>query len=101
MPTINKPHRRRKKDTSIEDVERKKIYATKRWKQLRSAKFANSPLCEICLQQGKVTVAEDIHHITSFMSTDDPIKRQYLAYDYDNLMSLCKIHHQEIHNKKH
>lgn len=44
--------------------------------------------------------AEDIHHLTSFMSTDDPQQRLYLAYDFDNLMSLCKRCHQAIHNKR-
>lgn len=101
MPTINKPQRkRRKNDSRIDDIERKKVYSTTRWKKLRAAKFANDPLCEMCRDEGKVTVAEDIHHITSFMSTEDPIQREYLAYDYNNLMSLCKVHHQQVHNKR-
>ena len=61
--------------------------------------FACNPLCELCLQENKTVPAEDIHHIISFMSTDDPQQRLFLAYDYDNLMSLCKQCHQKIHNK--
>ncbi|MGJ1015447.1 HNH endonuclease [Bacteroides salyersiae] len=45
-----------------------------------------------------VTPAEDIHHIVSFMSVDNPDQRIFLAYDFDNLMSLCKKCHQNIHN---
>lgn len=48
----------------------------------------------------KDSPAEDVHHIVSFMSTADPSKRLALAYDYDNLMSLCKVCHQRIHNLK-
>ncbi|WP_278723598.1 HNH endonuclease [Bacteroides finegoldii] len=53
----------------------------------------------MCLKENKTTPAEDIHHIISFMSTDDPVQRAFLAYDYDNLMSLCKKCHQAAHNK--
>lgn len=34
------------------------------------------------------------------MTTTDPDRRAMLAYDYDNLMSLCKECHQQIHNSK-
>ncbi|MCI1681428.1 MAG: HNH endonuclease [Bacteroides sp.] len=53
----------------------------------------------MCEKEGKVTPAEDIHHIVSFMSTDDVYRRKELAYDFNNLMSLCKKCHQKIHNK--
>lgn len=42
--------------------------------------------------------AEDVHHIVSFMTATDPLKRKALAYDYENLQSLCKECHQKIHN---
>ena len=35
-----------------------------------------------------------------FMSTNDSVERKRLAYDYDNLMSLCKQCHQNIHNER-
>lgn len=66
---------------------------------MRELKIAQQPLCEMCLKEGKTTIAEDVHHIESFMSTDDHMRRMALAYDYENLMSICKIHHQMIHNK--
>ena len=43
------------------------------------------------------TPAEDVHHIVSFMTTNDPLQRKSLAYDYDNLMSLCKQMPSEIY----
>lgn len=100
MPTINKPKKKPRKNNGQYDAERRKVYNSERWRKLRAWKFACSPLCEICLSKGAITPAEDIHHIVSFMSTNDPDQRIFLAYDYDNLMSLCKKCHQRIHNEK-
>lgn len=101
MPTINKlKAKQRKNDGDYYDKERRKIYQSERWRRLRAWKFACSPLCELCLKQGKTVPAEDIHHVVSFMTTDDYNQRMTLAYDYDNLMSLCKQCHQKLHNKK-
>lgn len=97
MPTILKP-RKTNKSNSHYDAERRMIYNSRRWQRLRDIKFANDPLCEVCARKGITTPAEDIHHIVSFMSTDDPQQRLWLAYDYSNLMSVCKKCHQNIHN---
>lgn len=99
MPTIYKPKKKYQKNDSQYDAERRKIYNSERWRILRECKFANNPLCEKCLEKGIITPAEDIHHIISFMSVNDKLLRHQLAYDYSNLMSLCKKCHQEIHNK--
>lgn len=58
----------------------------------------DNPLCEVCLANDIITVGEDIHHIISFLSTDDSDKRSNLAYDYNNLQTVCKTCHQKIHN---
>lgn len=99
MPTIYKPKKAKKKENNLYDEERRKIYKSTRWRKLRALKIAEQPLCEMCLKEGKTTIAEDVHHIESFMSTDDKVLRIALAYDYENLMSICKTHHQMIHNK--
>ncbi|WP_294481876.1 HNH endonuclease signature motif containing protein [uncultured Bacteroides sp.] len=101
MPTIYKPKKSQKKnENNFHDAERRKVYNTERWRRLRAWKFACNPLCEMCLKDDKVVPAEDIHHVVSFMSTDDPAQRNFLAYDFDNLMSLCKQCHQRVHNSK-
>jgi len=100
MPTISRPKKTQKKIGDFYDDERRKIYNSERWRRLRAWKFASDPLCEMCLKEDKVVLAEDIHHIVSFMSMDDPEQRISLAYDYENLMSLCKQCHQKVHNKK-
>lgn len=99
MPTIYKPKTAKKKENNLYDEERRKVYQSTRWRKLRELKITQQPLCEMCLAEGKITIAEDVHHIQSFMSTDDKVLRQALAYDYENLMSICKMHHQMIHNK--
>ena len=100
MPTIYKPKKQRNNDGDRLYRERRKVYNTERWKRLRAWKIANNPLCEMCLLKGIVTPAEDVHHMTSFMSTDDPDRRHHLAFDYENLQSICKPCHQSEHNKK-
>lgn len=99
MPTIYKPKKMKQKGNSMYSEDRREIYRTSRWRKLRDLKIAEQPLCEMCLAEGKTTIAEDVHHIQSFMSTTDPVKRKQLAFDYNNLMSICKKHHQMIHNK--
>lgn len=98
MPTINKG--KKEKSKSVNRAERIKVYNSSRWKKLRIAKLMKDPLCEMCLQKGIITAATDSHHKISFLSTDDSNKRLELAFDYDNLMSICKVCHQLIHNGK-
>ncbi len=99
MPTINKPKKTRKNENALRG-ERMEIYNTARWRELRAAKFRANPLCEKCLEEGRVKPTEDIHHKVSFMSVYDRDQRLRLAFDYENLMSLCKQCHQKLHNQE-
>ena len=98
MPTIYKPKRNRPNDGKRK--ERMVIYNSTRWRALRAAKLRDNPLCEMCEKEGIVKPADDVHHIQSFMSTSNPDVRRVLAFDYDNLMSLCDECHSKVHNKK-
>ncbi len=101
MPTIKKLPRRI--NTATPDTERRRerheIYDTQRWRTLRDCKFADQPICERCLERGIVTPADEIHHRVSFMSVPAGSERIALAFDYDNLMSLCRACHQDIHRE--
>jgi len=88
----------RNRQFEMKRKERMKVYNSQKWRSLRDWKLTSDPLCEMCIKHGKTTPTEEIHHITSFMTTDDPIKRTHLAYNYENLMSLCQVCHQKIHN---
>lgn len=98
MPTIHKKKNNQPKRGNNYDADRRKIYNSERWRRLRAWKVICNPLCEECEQQGITTPAEDVHHIVSFMSVDDPNERKRLAYDFTNLESLCKKCHQKEHN---
>ena len=58
------------------------------WKRIRDRHIAQYPLCEMCRQSGKVTPAEEVHHIK-------PLS-QGGTHDENNLMSLCKECHSKI-----
>ena len=94
MPTLNKP--KKQPSRTFNRADRQKVYQSTKWKQLRLAKLLASPLCEICLKQDKIVPAIDIHHIDSFMNYTGT-KRLAKAYDFSNLMSICK----ECHAKEH
>lgn len=98
MPTINKPTKKQK-DYSEKRKIRRSIYDTKKWRDLRKAKLMQNPLCEKCFENGIITPAEDIHHIVSFVDITDNLRRLEIAYDFNNLQSLCKKCHQKIHNQ--
>lgn len=101
MPTIQRIEKKTKKappkNSDMREL-RKKAYQNPQWRKLRDVYIKEHPLCEMCLKEGKVTPAEDIHHKIS------PFKggavNQSLLLDYNNLQSLCKVHHQLVHNSK-
>lgn len=100
MPTIKRLKKRTRSIDTFKDAERHRFYGTRRWARMRALKLAITPLCEMCARHDVVRAAEDVHHIVSFMSSDDPAQRIYLFYDFGNLMSLCKECHGKIHTSR-
>ena len=100
MPTINKLKRHNKpcndnKKNGNDRKIRQSYYRTTEWKKLRSAKLQEHPLCELCNE----ALAEDVHHIISFMSVSDEMGKMTLFYDPANLMALCRKCHNKMHQK--
>jgi 5-methylcytosine-specific restriction protein A len=60
------------------------------WKRIRDRYIREHPLCERCLEEGRVTIAEEVHHIL-------PLSRGGTSSP-DNLMSLCRSCHNKIHH---
>ena len=58
------------------------------WRRIRDSFMASHPLCEQCSAEGRVTPAEEVHHIVPLANggTHDPA----------NLMALCKACHSTI-----
>lgn len=94
MPTLKKA--RKEPIRQVNKENRYQIYQSAKWKKLRSAKLMSQPLCEICLEKGLVTPAIDVHHKDSFTNYSGAM-RLYKAYSFDNLLSVCKKCHSELH----
>ncbi|MEE3416812.1 MAG: HNH endonuclease signature motif containing protein [Prevotella sp.] len=110
MPTLNKPKKKRIYAKNERNSEIANIYNSKQWKDLRNLYLLEHPLCEKCLEQGKVSgtnlsgtkvsATEEIHHIRKISSGRNEKEMKEIAYDYGNLMALCKECHHKIHNNK-
>lgn len=69
------------------DPRTKKHYGS-RWRKIRKMYLNKYPFCEECKKQGKLTEANEVHHILP-LSKDG-------THDFDNLMALCKPCHSRI-----
>lgn len=97
MPTISlgKPKQKR---PSYNRAALQIWYNCKMWRDLRANKFANNPLCEVCLLKDPPVVrpTEEVHHI---IPIDIQNPDEFMIYDYSNLLSLCAECHHAIHDK--
>lgn len=60
------------------------------WKRIRDRYAAKHPLCEKCLEEGRLTPVEEVHHILPISKGGD--------HRETNLMSLCQSCHTKIHH---
>lgn len=74
-----------------------KLLNSWKWQQLRRKKFLANPVCEDCAAKGRVTPTEEVHHNRPVESGRDEIEMRQLAYDFNNLVSLCKACHAARH----
>ncbi|GHU82187.1 restriction endonuclease [Clostridia bacterium] len=58
------------------------------WKRIRDRYIATHPLCEQCQREGRLTPAQEVHHIKPL--TDGG------THETGNLMALCKPCHSGI-----
>ena len=73
-----------------------KFYQSKAWKQTRRAYISKvHGLCERCLENGRYTPCEDIHH--TILLTPENINDPYVSLNHEHLQALCK----ECHNTTH
>lgn len=97
MPTLNIKPKETKPQHHNSDARklRMEAYNNTSWKKLRDTYIKQNPLCELCLIDGKVTPATDVHHKQS------PFKNGAINYqllnDIENLQSLCKECHGKVH----
>ena len=76
----------------------KEFYGSKAWKQGREAyKKSVGYLCEECLKQGRISPAEDVHHIKKL--TPQNVSDPNVSLSFDNLMALCNRCHDRMHSR--
>lgn len=105
MPTINLPEKKKVFKKYYHSVKRdneihKAVYNTLNWKKLRLEYLIVHPLCEVCIEDGIIESAIDVHHKTPISQGSDIIEKRTLGFDWNNLKSVCKECHKKEHNKK-
>lgn len=74
------------------------VYNRTLWRDLRDWKRRKDPLCEVCRMRGRITPGSDIHHLETFTGAGDEAERDRLAYDPENLLTVCDRCHRELHH---
>ncbi len=99
MPTLNKGkgRRSRREADDLNRRDRMAIYNTARWRRMRVLQLMAQPLCQVCEGCGRTELAVDVHHLRSFTGFEGAARRM-VAFDPDNLISLCKVCHQAVHH---
>ena len=69
------------------DPETRKRYG-RAWKRIRDRYIAAHPLCEQCSRDGRLTPAQEVHHIKPLANGG--------THDVGNLMALCTACHSGI-----
>ncbi len=72
------------------DPNTKKLYG-KGWEKVRKAYAMAHPYCEECLEEGRLTPTEHVHHIVPLAEGG--------SNDESNLKSLCVSCHSRVHAK--
>lgn len=102
MPTLNISKKTKKDNVRNEHSPsrelRQKYYNTTEWRKLRETYIKAHPVCEECLNKGRVTPATSVHHKISPFKNGNCNKSLFL--DYNNLEAVCHECHSEIHNKE-
>lgn len=71
----------------LRDPETAKRYG-RAWRRIRARFITAHPLCEQCLKEGRLTPAQEIHHVLPLSEGG--------THDEANLMALCSSCHSKI-----
>ena len=78
-----------------DDTEIRRLRHSVKWKKLRQRVIDEQKgLCLLCAVEQQYNPIDDVHHITTAKENIN------LFFDRDNLIGLCKYHHQFIHANK-
>lgn len=79
--------RGRRRSAAMASAEYKRLYNSKRWKDLRAIQLRGKPMCHYCSLLSKRTIAMVVDHIKPHRGDEA------LFFDPENLQSLCKLCH--------
>lgn len=75
------------------------FYKSQAWKQIRDVAMKRDGfLCVDCAAKGKLTPAEEVHHITAL--TPENVHDPEITLNLDNLVSLCRECHRARHGAR-
>ena len=74
-----------------------RIITSYKWQMKRLRYLGGHPLCEICEQEGRTKLAEEVHHVIPIESASSYDGMLKLAFDTDNLQALCHECHAALH----
>ena len=83
----------RRYEDGRKDTKERRFYNSAQWQKVRELKRRHDPLCEQCKREGKVVLADLVHHKAEVRQDWD--KRLNL----DCLESLCTSCHEKIHQR--
>lgn len=79
------------------DATYRRLIHTARWLRLRRDKLSANPLCERCLEEGRVLAATEVHHVVPVEDAVNDAEKARLMFDPTNLRSLCHACHLQEH----
>ena len=76
-----------------------KFYGSKAWQSCRDVAIKRDAyLCQDCFKAGKITPAEEVHHIIELTAKN--VGDASVALNLDNLVSLCRKCHRARHGER-
>lgn len=80
----------------LKQKNRMSYYSKPSWKKLAYYKRVQSPLCELCQVEDKITGGEEVHHLIKWNDQIPSLKETVLLAE-NNLITVCNQCHQNIH----
>ena len=74
-----------------------KLINSKDWRTTRTKKLRLNPVCEVCDEELRSTLATEVHHVIPVESKSNESDMKRLMFGEHNLQSLCHKCHAKIH----
>ena len=73
--------------------EYRRLYRTRRWREVRADQLSRHPLCAMCLEHGRITAATICNHV------DKDAKQTEEGFFAGPFTSLCAQHHDSTQQR--